>query len=289
MTLSPHGESSTIATFQQANGHYPAIPTATSTTAATTTTTTPTTGYDSALYNVCNALKEKLEAFLAEEPETTQLRNVQARLRVSMALTEESLRKYRYGEPRQHDNDPDTTHIMLTYPSVGSTRLRYHGMEAKTVSDDEALPGSDWPPWETPPACFGIDLTFESLGLVMLVIILAAIARCYPHPGSSSASSAPFPAKLPAVYIVSAHPFPQVDEFVEKYSTEYCLETSRFMLSMKEGLGAFLQENKNIDAVFVGTRRTDPFGEKLKAFDPTDSGWPPVMRLHSILDWRLGM
>lgn len=119
----------------------------------------------------------------------------------------------------------------------------------------------------------------------MLVICLAAIARCHPRPESSSS----FPDKLPAVYIVSAHPFPEVDDFVEKYSAEYHLDTSRFMASMKDGLAEFLEENKDIEAVFVGTRRTDPFGDRLKAFDPTDSGWPPVMRLHSILDWRLGM
>ena len=124
----------------------------------------------------------------------------------------------------------------------------------------------------------------------MLVICLACIARCFPDPSThpSSASTTPFPEKIPAVYIVSAHPFPEVDDFVEKYSAEYHLDTSRFTQSMKEGLSAFLSENKNVEAVFVGTRRTDPFGDKLTSFDPTDSGWPPMMRLHSILDWRLG-
>lgn len=125
----------------------------------------------------------------------------------------------------------------------------------------------------------------------MLVILLASIARRFPQNKSPNNDdpSEPFPEKLQAVYIVSAHPFPEVDDFVECSSSEYHLDTSRFMLSMKEGLGAFLKENQHIEAVFVGTRRTDPFGDKLKPFDPTDSGWPPVMRLHSILDWRLGM
>ena len=120
----------------------------------------------------------------------------------------------------------------------------------------------------------------------MLVILLASIARCYSR---SDVSSGALPDKLQAVYIVSAHPFPEVDAFVEASSFEYHLDTERYMLSMKEGLGAFLKENQNIEAVFVGTRRTDPHGDKLKPFDPTDSGWPPMMRLHSILDWRLGM
>lgn len=243
MTVSLHGDSSSLqpsgaaaaATLNQANGLYPAKPTATGTdaTATTTATATATASPDgqAALYNVCKSLKDKLEAFLAEEPATEQLRNVQNRLRVSMDLTEESLRKYR--------------------------------LEQIAIS------------WNGGKDC-----------LVMLVICLAAIARCFPQPGTASAS-ATFPEKLPAVYIVSAHPFPQVDDFVLEYSAKYRLDTSRFMLSMKEGLRAFLQENENVEAVFVGTRRTDPFGDKLTPFDPTDSGWPPMMRLHTILDWRL--
>ena len=90
------------------------------------------------------------------------------------------------------------------------------------------------------------------------------------------------------MYIVSAHPFPEVDAFVESSSSEYHLDTMRFVSSMKEGLGAFLKEKPAIESIFIGTRRTDPHGDKLKPLDPTDSGWPSVMRVHPILEWRLG-
>lgn len=43
---------------------------------------------------------------------------------------------------------------------------------------------------------------------------------------------------------------------------------------------------KNIKAIFVGTRRTDPHGGELGAFDMTDRGWPEFMRVHPVLDWR---
>jgi len=112
MTVSLHSDSTTTTTtttttYQQANGYYPAKPTATASDASPTTTTPDA---QSALYAVCDALKDKLEAFLAEEPETELLRNVQARLRVSMELTEESLRKYRYEEhlPRHCDHGSGT-------------------------------------------------------------------------------------------------------------------------------------------------------------------------------------
>lgn len=95
MTVSLHSDSATAttATYSQANGHYPAKPTVSNGNASPSLTPP---SQRSELYNVCNALKERLEAFLAQEPETDLLRNVQARLRVSMDLTEESLRKYRY-------------------------------------------------------------------------------------------------------------------------------------------------------------------------------------------------
>lgn len=193
------------------------------------------------LYDVCLVLKEKLDAFLAEDPEEPLLRKVQARLHVSMGVVEQTLKTYR----------------------LEQIAISYNG-------------GKD---------C-----------LVLLVIYLASIARCFSHSESCSnkedipngaTNATPFPRKLHAIYIVSAQPFPEIDAFVESSSSEYHLDTARFRLPMKEGLEVFLKENQNIQAIFVGTRRTDPHGEKLKYFDPTDSGWPSVMRLHPVLDWRL--
>lgn len=46
------------------------------------------------LHDVCLELREKIDDFLAEEPETPLLRNVQAQLRVSMAVVEEALGRY---------------------------------------------------------------------------------------------------------------------------------------------------------------------------------------------------
>ena len=38
--------------------------------------------------------------------------------------------------------------------------------------------------------------------------------------------------------------------------------------------------------MLVGTRRTDPHGDVLTHFDPTDRGWPPFMRVHPVIDWH---
>jgi FAD synthetase len=132
---------------------------------------------------------------------------------------------------------------------------------------------------------------------VLLVLILACLARRYPPPTEEQLSDTPngssdptcFPEAFQAVYIVSPHPFPEIDDFVASSSAEYQLDVTRYELGMKEGLGAYLADRPNIKAIFVGTRRTDPHGEKLTHFDPTDSGWPNFMRVHPVIDWHYGM
>jgi hypothetical protein len=51
------------------------------------------------LRDVCLELRERVDAFLAEEPETSLLREVQARLRVSMGVVEEALQRYQCVPP----------------------------------------------------------------------------------------------------------------------------------------------------------------------------------------------
>ena len=41
-----------------------------------------------------------------------------------------------------------------------------------------------------------------------------------------------------------------------------------------------------IRAIMVGTRRSDPHGGALGAFEPTDRGWPAFMRVHPVLEWH---
>lgn len=94
--------------------------------------------------------------------------------------------------------------------------------------------------------------------------------------------------KLQSVYIVPPHPFPEVDDFVASSGAEYHLDVDRYSLPMKEGLEAYLADRPSVKAIFVGTRRTDPHGDKLTHFDPTDAGWPAFMRIHPVIDWHYG-
>lgn len=140
------------------------------------------------------------------------------------------------------------------------------------------------------------DTKIRPEGLVLLIIILACLAHRIPPPTKNQSSKIPngssgpmpFPEKFQAVYIVSPHPFSEIDDFVVSSSAEYQLEVTRYELGMKQGLETYLADHPDIKAIFVGTRRTDPHGEKLTHFDPTDGGWPDFMRVHPVIDWHYG-
>jgi FAD synthetase len=91
---------------------------------------------------------------------------------------------------------------------------------------------------------------------------------------------------LQAIYIVSEHPFAEVEDFVARSAEQYHLDLKRYALPMRPALEAYLNDRPAIKAVFLGTRRTDPHGEFLTHFDPTDAGWPQFMRVHPVIDWH---
>lgn len=196
------------------------------------------------LRDICLDVRKKVDDFLNEEPPTTILRDVQARVREAIGVVNEAFRRY---EPRE-------------------ISISYNG-------------GKD---------C-----------LVLLIIILACLAQpptTIPNKNKPSEPSEmpkkkpsdpmSSPTKFQAVYIVSPHPFSEIDDFVVASSAEYQLDVTRYELGMKQGLAAYLAEHPNIKAIFVGTRRTDPHGERLTHFDPTDGGWPDFMRVHPVIDWH---
>jgi FAD synthetase len=143
--------------------------------------------------------------------------------------------------------------------------------------------------------------------LVLLILILACLpawtgqtapseaSASLPNP-TSDADPPPLlpesqppkriPTTIQAVYVVSKYPFPEVESFVESSAGQYHLDLSRYALPMRPALDAYLGEKKDVKAIFVGTRRTDPHGEFLTHFDPTDKGWPPFMRVHPVIDWH---
>lgn len=94
------------------------------------------------------------------------------------------------------------------------------------------------------------------------------------------------PAKLRSIYILPPNQFPEVDAFVQTSAAHYQLDLDSSSKPMKSAFEEYLEEHKEVKAIFVGTRRTDPHGGSLKHFDPTDRGWPSFMRIHPVIDWH---
>jgi len=116
--------------------------------------------------------------------------------------------------------------------------------------------------------------------LVLLILLLCSLSQ------HAQRTQSPLPTNLQSVYIVSPHPFTEVDDFVNDSITRYKLDLARYAMPMKEAFGVYLEEKRKVKAILVGTRRTDPHGETLTHFDETDKGWPKFMRVHPVIDWH---
>jgi FAD synthetase len=115
--------------------------------------------------------------------------------------------------------------------------------------------------------------------LVLLILYLAALST---HPVLKLLDQQP----LQTVYIVSKHPFQEVEDFVCSTQITYSLAVTRYAKSMKDAFQEYLEDFPKVKAIFVGTRRTDPHGSHLTHFDETDHGWPKFMRIHPVIDWH---
>lgn len=112
--------------------------------------------------------------------------------------------------------------------------------------------------------------------LVLLILLLCGLSN---HQGI-------LPTRLQSVYIISPHPFSEVDDFVDSSQADYKLDLARYAMPMKQAFEVYLKEHTNVKAILVGTRRTDPHGQSLTHFDETDQGWPSFMRIHPVIDWH---
>lgn len=119
--------------------------------------------------------------------------------------------------------------------------------------------------------------------LVMLILLLAVIHKKY----ENDHLSLPLDFKLDSIYVNLEIPFQQVEDFINQSSDFYHLNQITIKCSMQQGFEHYLQDiNPKVQAIIVGIRYADPYGENLQYEQCTDSNWPDFLRIHPILHWN---
>ncbi|CAK7224586.1 3'-phosphoadenosine 5'-phosphosulfate sulfotransferase [Sporothrix curviconia] len=213
---------------------------------------------------VCYKLRHKVHAFLAEDIPASDklLHNVQSQVRISVDVIEQALRRYSLDQISLSYNGGKDCLVLLILilaclPVCNETTLDAPALAAPAL----AAPSSSAAP-------------------------ASSTAQTDAQRGAQPPPSTPPPRPFQAIYIVPPDPFPEVDEFVDQSTAEYHLDLARYPMQMRAALDAYLADRPAVQAIFMGTRRTDPHGEFLTHFTPTDPGWPQFMRIHPVIDWH---